>query len=122
MNAINTSNTTDKTDKFDLKSADYDSLCAYMTQIGEKKFRAAQVYEWMHVRHVTSINEMTNLSKQLRQQLEEQCTYTVLQQLDVQISRQDGTRKYLFGLSDGNVIESVPVSYTHLTLPTILLV
>ena len=56
----------DVTSKFDLKSADYDSLCVYMTQLGEKKFRATQIYEWMHVRHVTSIDEMTNLSKRLR--------------------------------------------------------
>ena len=103
----------DLTKKFDLKSADYDSLCAYMAQIGEKKFRATQIYEWMHVRHVTSIDAMTNLSKKLREQLKEQCTFTVLKQLDVQISKQDGTRKYLFGLSDGNVIESVLMRYKH---------
>ena len=100
-------------EKFDLKSADYDSLCAYMTQMGEKKFRATQLYEWMHVRHVTSIDEMTNLSKKLREQLKEQCTFTVLKPLDVQISRQDGTRKYLFGLADGTMIESVLMRYKH---------
>ncbi len=103
----------DVTSKFDLKSADYDSLCAYMTQLGEKKFRATQIYEWMHVRHVTSIDEMTNLSKKLREQLKEQCTFTVLKPLEVQISKQDGTRKYLFGLDDGNMIESVLMRYKH---------
>ena len=103
----------DLTKKFDLKSADYDSLCAYMTQLGEKKFRATQIYEWMHVRHVTSIDEMTNLSKKLREQLKEQCTFTVLKPLEVQISKQDGTRKYLFGLDDGNMIESVLMRYKH---------
>lgn len=103
----------DVTSKIDLKSADYDSLCAYMTQLGEKKFRATQIYEWMHVRHVTSIDEMTNLSKKLREQLKEQCTFTVLKPLEVQISKQDGTRKYLFGLDDGNMIESVLMRYKH---------
>ena len=103
----------DVTSKFDLKSADYDSLCVYMTQLGEKKFRATQIYEWMHVRHVTSIDEMTNLSKRLREQLKEQCTFTVLKPLEVQISKQDGTRKYLFGLDDGNMIESVLMRYKH---------
>lgn len=103
----------DVTSKFDLKSADYDSLCAYMTQLGEKKFRATQIYEWMHVRHVTSIDEMTNLSKKLREQLKEQCTFTVLKPLEVQVSKQDGTRKYLFGLDDGNMIESVLMRYKH---------
>lgn len=106
-------NEMDVTSKFDLKSADYDSLCAYMTQLGEKKFRATQIYEWMHVRHVTSIDEMTNLSKKLREQLKEQCTFTVLKPLEVQISKQDGTRKYLFGLDDGNMIESVLMRYKH---------
>ncbi len=103
----------DVTSKFDLKSAEYDSLCVYMTQLGEKKFRATQIYEWMHVRHVTSIDEMTNLSKKLREQLKEQCTFTVLKPLEVQISKQDGTRKYLFGLDDGNMIESVLMRYKH---------
>ena len=103
----------DVTSKFDLKSADYDSLCAYMTQLGEKKFRATQIYEWMHVRHVTSIDEMKKKKKKLREQLKEQCTFTVLKPLEVQISKQDGTRKYLFGLDDGNMIESVLMRYKH---------
>ena len=98
---------------FDLKSATYDNLTAYIVSLGEKSFRAKQIYEWMHVKHVTSIDEMTNLSKNLREQLKEQCTFTVLKQIDVQISKQDGTRKYLFGLADGNVIESVLMRYKH---------
>lgn len=101
------------TERFDLKSADWEQLSAYMNTLGEKAFRAKQIYEWMHVKHVLSIDEMTNLSKQLREKLKQTCTFTVLKQLDVQISKQDGTRKYLFGLPDGNVIESVLMRYKH---------
>lgn len=98
---------------FDLKSATYEKLTEYIVSIGEKPFRAKQLYEWMHVRHAASIDEMTNLSKNLRAQLKEKCLYTVLDRIDVQVSRQDGTRKYLFGLSDGNMIESVLMRYKH---------
>lgn len=98
---------------FDLKSATYEKLTEYIVSIGEKPFRAKQLYEWMHVRHAASIDEMTNLSKSLRAQLKEKCLYTVLRQIDVQVSKQDGTRKYLFGLSDGNMIESVLMRYKH---------
>lgn len=100
-------------EKFDLKSATIEQLTAYMTGIGEKPFRAKQLYEWMHVKHVAEIDEMTTLSKNLRERLKRECTFTVLRALDVQISKYDGTRKYLFALADGNVIESVLMKYKH---------
>lgn len=99
--------------RYDLKSASLEELTQYLSALGEKPFRARQIYEWMHVKHVRSPDEMTNLPKKLRGQLEERCAFTVLEQLDVQISKQDGTRKYLFGLADGNVIESVLMRYKH---------
>lgn len=100
-------------ERFDLKSATYEALTEYMKELGEPQFRAKQLYEWMHVRCVCSVDEMTNLSKKLRETLKEQCIYTVLRQADVQISKQDGTRKYLFTLADGNLIESVLMRYKH---------
>lgn len=100
-------------ERFDLKSATYETLTEYMKELGEPQFRAKQLYEWMHVRCVCSVDEMTNLSKKLRETLKEQCIYTVLRQADVQISKQDGTRKYLFALADGNLIESVLMRYKH---------
>lgn len=99
--------------KYDIKSATYEELTEYIASLGEKPFRAKQIYEWMHVKNVASIDAMTNLPKDLREQLKAQCTFTVLEQVDVQISAQDGTRKYLFGLADGNVIESVLMRYKH---------
>lgn len=98
---------------YDLKSASMEELAVYVSALGEKPFRARQIYEWMHVKHVTSVDAMTNLPKGLREQLKERCSFTVLTQLEVQVSKQDGTRKYLFGLSDGNVIESVFMRYRY---------
>ena len=55
--------------KTDIKSMDLAELKAFMTSIGEKPFRASQIYQWMHIRHVSSWDEMTNLSKALREKL-----------------------------------------------------
>lgn len=98
---------------FDLKSATLEELQTFFAQIGQKPFRTKQVYEWMHKKQAVSIDEMTNLSKELREQLKQECTYTVLKKVQVQASKLDGTRKYLFGLADGNVIESVLMRYKH---------
>ena len=80
---------------------------------GEKAFRAKQVYQWLHVKQVDAFDEMTNLSKAFREKLEQLCCITDLHQEAVQISKIDGTRKYLFLLEDGNVIESVLMRYKH---------
>ena len=83
-----------------------------MTEIGEKPFRAKQIYAWLHQQLVTSWDEMTNLSKSLREKLSVY-PITALSQADVRISKIDGTRKYLFQLEDGNVIKSVLMRYHH---------
>ena len=83
-----------------------------MTEIGEKPFRAKQIYAWLHQQLVTSWDEMTNLSKSLREKLSVY-PITALTQADVRISKIDETRKYLFQLEDGNVIESVLMRYHH---------
>ncbi len=97
----------------DIKSMTLDELKAYMTEIGEKPFRAKQIYEWIHVHLVASYDEMTNVSKALREKLKECAPLTTLVQEDLQISRIDGTRKYLFCLPDGNMVESVLMRYEH---------
>ena len=99
--------------KTDIKSMDLAELKAFMTSIGEKPFRASQIYQWMHVRHVSSWDEMTNLSKALREKLKEQAELKVLEPVTIQISKLDGTKKYLFRLPDGNMIESVLMRYKH---------
>ena len=97
----------------DIKSMPYEALMEYITGLGEKPFRAKQLYEWMHVHKATGYDEMTNLPKSLRQRLAEETTYTCLKAVDCQISALDGTRKYLFALADGNMVESVLMKYKH---------
>lgn len=96
----------------DIKSMTIDELKELMTVLGDKPFRAKQIYSWIHEHLVTSYDEMTNLSKGLREKLKEY-PITALEVVDVQTSRLDGTQKYLFRLADGNVIESVLMRYKH---------
>ena len=97
----------------DIKSMDMNELTEYIISLGEKKFRAKQIYEWIHVKHVDSFDEMTNISKKFIQTLKDNAKLITLQKEEVQISKIDGTRKYLFALEDGNVIESVLMKYKH---------
>ena len=93
-------------EKTDIKSLDYDELKDFFVSIGEKPFRAKQVYQWMHEKQADGFEEMTNLSKSLREKLAETCEYTCLENVQTLVSELDGTRKYLFRLSDGYVVES----------------
>ncbi|WP_022749673.1 23S rRNA (adenine(2503)-C(2))-methyltransferase RlmN [Lachnobacterium bovis] len=100
-------------EKTDIKSMNLEELISFMESIGEKKFRAKQIYQWLHQKNVDTFEEMSNLSKALREKLDETTYLTSLKKIDVQISKLDGTRKYLFALADGNVIESVLMKYKH---------
>lgn len=98
--------------KQDIKSLNQTELEGFFVSLGEKPFRARQVYRWLHVRHAASFDEMTDISKTLQEKLRAACELTVLRQELVQRSR-DGTAKYLFALPDGNMIESVRMKYKH---------
>jgi len=100
-------------EKIDLKSLTYEQLQQEIVKMGEKAFRGKQIYKWLHEKLVDNIDEMMNLPKNLREQLKEMTTLTTLKILDIQISKIDGTEKYLFELEDGNVIESVLMHYQH---------
>lgn len=100
-------------EKTDIKSLPLAQLTEVLETMGEKKFRAKQMYQWMHVRLAGSFEEMTDLSKALREKCGQSFTYTSLEVVQVQESKIDGTRKYLFGLADGNVVESVWMKYKH---------
>ena len=100
-------------EKIDIKSLNYDELADYIVSIGEKKFRAAQLYSWMHEKLACSYDEMTNISDKLKKVLRENTLYTCLEPVRVQESQIDGTKKYLFRLYDGNLIESVFMRYHH---------
>lgn len=97
----------------DIRSMTEEELRDFMASLGEAPYRAGQVFSWMHRELASSSEEMTNISKALRKTLSVEAEYVTLKKVDVRISRIDGTRKYLFALPDGNVIESVLMRYHH---------
>ena len=99
--------------KTDIKSLTLDELIEEMKELGLQKFRAKQIYDWLHTKFVCSFEEMSNLSKNDRIKLAQKYEITSLRKEEVLESAIDGTRKYLFSLKDGNVIESVWMKYKH---------
>ena len=99
--------------KRDLKSLTLEELQNRFTELGEKAFRAKQVYQWIHEKLVSGYDEMSNLSKAFREKLEKEEPLVNLNIVRVQESAVDGTRKYLFELPDGHVVESVWMKYHH---------
>ena len=97
--------------KVRLKDLTFEQLTDYLCGLGLSKFRGRQVFEWLY-KGVTSFDEMTNLSKDLRAQLAELCEITTLEVVTKQVSS-DGTIKYLFRLMDGETVESVLMDYKH---------
>ena len=95
------------TEKKDTKSFTLPELEEEMITAGDKAFRARQMYEWMHKKLVRNFDEMTNLSKGFREFCREKYQFTALKPVQIQESEIDGTKKFLFELSDGNVVESV---------------
>lgn len=96
----------------DLKDFEYDELISYLQSIGEKKFRAEQIFSWLH-KGAESYDEMTNLSKATCEKLERDTYVSMLEIREKYVSKIDGTVKYLFELPDGNCIESVVMRYHH---------
>ena len=99
--------------KKDIVSLSFDELKIEMESIGEKAFRAKQIYEWLHVKLADSFDEMTNLSKALREKLDSSYRIPMVKMVERQISQIDGTNKFLFQLEDGHVVESVLMRYKH---------
>ncbi|WP_026476443.1 23S rRNA (adenine(2503)-C(2))-methyltransferase RlmN [Alkaliphilus transvaalensis] len=98
--------------KVDLLSLTKEELIKFMEDLGEKKFRAIQIFQWLH-KGINSFDEMTNLSKNLRQKLEEMAYISQVRIENKLVSKLDGTTKYLFLLEDGHIIEGVVMSYKH---------
>ena len=99
--------------KKDIRSYTFEQLNTEMQEIGEKSFRSKQIYSWLHEKLVDSFEEMTNLSKALREKLEQSYEIRKVSMLERQVSELDGTNKFLFELYDGNVVESVLMRYKH---------
>lgn len=100
-------------DKKDIASFGYDELIEEMKQIGEKPFRAKQIYSWLHEKLADSFDEMTNLSKAFREKLDHEYEIKKVTMAARQISQVDPTEKFLFELEDGNMIESVLMKYNY---------
>lgn len=100
-------------DKKDIASFSYDELIEEMKQIGEKPFRAKQIYSWLHEKLADSFDEMTNLSKAFREKLDHEYEIKKVTMAARQISQVDPTEKFLFELEDGNMIESVLMKYNY---------
>ena len=96
----------------DIKSMTQPELAAWLKERGESAFRAKQLFLWLH-RGAGSFDEMTNLSKSLREKLAAECRITRPQVARKQVSALDGTIKYLWQLQDGNCIETVLMRYHH---------
>ena len=108
-----------------LKDLQLQELENFIKELGEPKFRAKQVFGWLYKDTgksngssggpggVTDFDQMTNVPKALREKLAERASLGILEPLQVQVSKLDGTRKYLFGLEDGNAIESVFMKYKY---------
>ena len=99
--------------KKDICSYNYDELKEEMLVIGEKAFRSKQIYEWLHVKLADDFDEMTNLSKALREKLKKNYEIRKVKMIDHQISKVDPTEKFLFELEDGNMVESVLMKYNY---------
>jgi 23S rRNA (adenine2503-C2)-methyltransferase len=94
-------------EKIDLRDFTEAELAEFMrSEFGEKQYRARQIYEWLYTHNVSSFDEMTNLSKALRDKLSERCDISPIVLTQVQTSA-DGSEKLQFTLEDGAAIESV---------------
>lgn len=98
--------------KTEIKSLSVAELKEYLASMGEKPFRAKQIFKWLH-QPVSSFDEMTDLSKDLRAKLSERFLLTVPKVVREQVSKVDGTHKYLWQLHDGDCVESVLMRYEH---------
>ncbi|MFI3200674.1 MAG: 23S rRNA (adenine(2503)-C(2))-methyltransferase RlmN [Eubacteriales bacterium] len=96
-----------------MKSLTYEEVIELVESVGEKSFRGTQLYQWIHQKLAKSYEDMTNLSKGFRKRLQEITTYTTIRAIRIQESKVDHTKKFLFALEDGNVVESVWMKYKH---------
>lgn len=100
-------------EKTDILSLSPEELEIAFSDMGEKKFRAKQVFDWLHIKNVRSFEEMSNISKQLRTKLSENFCLKSLNIERKLESKTDNTVKYLYRLDDGNFIETVLMEYNH---------
>jgi len=101
-----------KRNKMDIKSMYLTELEEWIKEKGYPSFRAKQLYQWLHEKYVSSLDDMTNIPKNLKKDVEE-AGFTVVKEELRQVSEKDGTIKFLFGMSDGQMIETVFMRYSY---------
>ncbi len=99
--------------KENIRDLELPELEAVLLELGEPKFRAKQIYSWLHVKLCDDFSEMTNVSKPLREKLQKTYTAALPEICEVLTSKLDGTKKYIFKMQDGHVIEAVLMKYEH---------
>ena len=95
-----------------IKNYTFEELKEELKELGEKPFRAEQIFRWLYIEKVKSFDEMTNLSIELREKLKQNytmCNFNIIKKLE----SIDGTKKYLFDVLDENAIETVLMEYHH---------
>lgn len=100
-------------ERSDLKSMTPEELSALFASLGQPRFRADQLFDWLHVKKAEDFSQMTNLPKALTARLAEETCLTGLTVRRKLVSKIDGTVKYLFALPDGELVESVLMDYHH---------
>ena len=95
-----------------IKDYNIEELKTELVRIGEKPYRAEQIFKWLYKERVTNFDEMTNLSKEFREILKKEYSLSNFNIIEKQVSK-DGTVKYLFDILDGNAIETVLMEYKH---------
>lgn len=100
-------------EKVDILSLTFEELSEKILEMGEKKFRAKQIFDWLHIKKATGFEQMSNLSAQFRGELSEKFCVKQLKIKKRLVSGIDNTVKYLYGLSDGEAVESVLMDYKH---------
>lgn len=95
-----------------IKDYNIKELKKEIEQIGEKPYRAEQIFKWLYKEKASNFDEMTDLSKQLREKLKQEYSISNFNIIEKQVSN-DGTIKYLFDILDGNAIETVLMEYKH---------
>ena len=100
-------------EKIDILSLSYDELLEEILKLGEKKFRAGQIYSWLHEKNAKSFDEITCLSKDFRNTLSERFYIPSVETVRILKSKIDKTQKFLYKLEDGNYVETVAMNYHH---------
>lgn len=100
-------------EQVDILSLTKDELSDAMAEMGEKRFRAKQIYDWLHVKKITDFSQMSNISAQFRDEISRKFCLKSLKIKKRLVSHIDNTVKYLYELPDGQAIESVLMEYKH---------